>query len=88
MVRLNALVAVVAVLLLLAGGITCGCAGWLFHRGTVLENPIRFKEGSSFRRTFTVDIAAEYWLILAFNKDTKLDIHAAVPRDDFTAEYG
>jgi len=83
MVRLNALVAVVAVPLLLAGGSTCG-----FYRRTVLADPVRFEKGFSFSRSFTVDVPAKYDLTLRLHKiPTKPDAWHPVPNDDFLAQF-
>jgi hypothetical protein len=83
MVRLNAVAAVVAVSLLLAGGSTCG----LFHRPTVLEDPVRFEKGFSFSQSFTVDVPANYDLALRLNKHWKIDAKHPFANDDFVAQF-
>jgi len=43
----------------------------LFYRQTVSEVPIRFEEGFSLTRRFTVGPAAKYWVGVKYNKGFK-----------------
>ena len=63
----------------------CGCG--LFHRRTVVEESVRLEPGFSLTRRFTVDVPHRYELIVAFHKDTPIDIRTGPKPDDFGAEF-
>lgn len=72
-------------LLVFTGSNTPACAQSFFGRSTVLESPIRFKDGFSFTNDFTVGKATKYDLALRFRKHTEL--RPGPPPDDFTVEF-
>lgn len=59
----------------------------LFYRRTVLEAPIRFEEGFSFTRQFTIDTSTLYWVAIRYDEIFRNTVEMPVPRDEFTAEF-
>lgn len=65
--------------------VLAGCS--FLARDTVLKVPIRFEEGYSLSRSFTVDDPHQYDLIIAFRKDTPIDVRRGPPPDDFAVQF-
>jgi hypothetical protein len=59
----------------------------LFYRQTVLEAPIRFEEGFSLNREFTVDTPQSYWVAIQYDEIFRSTVEVPTPRDEFTAEF-
>jgi hypothetical protein len=59
----------------------------LFYRRTVLDAPIRFEEGFSLKRQFTVDTPLTYWVAVQYDEIFRSTVEVPVPQDEFTAEF-
>jgi hypothetical protein len=69
------------------------CLGWLyahhllFYRRLVLELPIRFEEGFSFKRQFTVDMPGTYWVAIEYDEIFRSTPEVQLPHDEFTTDF-
>ncbi len=69
------------------------CLAWLyahhllFYRRLVLEVPIRFEEGFSLKRQFTVDTPGTYWVAIEYDEILRISLEDPLPPDQFKAEF-
>lgn len=59
----------------------------LFYRRAVLDVPIRFEEGFSLNREFTVDTSQTYWVAIQYDEVFRITIEVPVPQDEFAAKF-
>lgn len=59
----------------------------LFYRRVIFEVPIRFEEGFSFKRRFTVDAPVTYWVGIQYDEVFRSTPELQLPRDEFAAEF-
>ena len=92
MTRLSKTIARVGIVLVAIGVLTVLFAVYEVHhpRQTVLEAPIRFENGISIAKSFTVDLASNYWLAIngiKYPSGYKFSLTEPTPADPFVAHF-
>jgi hypothetical protein len=78
---------IIVLVLIFTAGVLWLYLHHLFYRRTVLKVPIRFEEGFSFKRQFTVDTPVTYWVAIQYDDIFRSSMEIPVPRDELTAEF-